>query len=256
MNNSMDEGTFSGTRGTAAGESAFPATRWTYVLAAGKQRDGERKEALSALCEGYWYPVYAFIRRKGHGADAAGDLTQEFFLLLLTGTLLERADREKGRFRAFLLHAVKYFLADEFDRAMAIKRGGDAIRFSLDDAEKAYQREPAHDVTPDRLFERRWARALLDRVVNVLREEFVRHGRLEHFQHLKVYLMGQAEVPYAELAKKLEMSESALKSGIHRFRKRYRDLLRAEVASTVSSPEEVDAELRFLLVALSRKGAE
>lgn len=172
---------------------------------------------------------------------------------MLGGTLLEHADPEKGRFRAFLLTAVNFFLADEHDRSTAQKRGGGALPFSLDAAEARYVKESSHDETPERIFERRWAHAVLDRVVNLLRDDFIRHGRLDHFNHLKVYLMSQSEVPYAQLAKKLEISESALKSGIQRFRKRYRDLLRAEVASTVSDPTEVDNELRFLMTALSSK---
>ena len=235
------------------GNDLFPKTRWTMIVAAARPNDPECKQALAALCEGYWYPVYAFIRRKGHDADSAADFAQGFFLTLLSGTFFERADPHKGRFRAFLLTAVKFFLADEFDRASAKKRGGDSLPFSLDDAEGRYIKEPAHEETPERIFERRWARAVLERVVNLLREDFIRHGRLDHFNHLKVYLMGQSEVPYAELAKKLDMSESALKSGIHRFRKRYRDLLRAEVASTVADPAEVDNELRFLMTALTSK---
>jgi RNA polymerase sigma-70 factor (ECF subfamily) len=238
---------------TSLGNDLFPNTRWTMILAAGTPTDPESRQALAALCEGYWYPVYAFVRRKGYNADSAQDLTQGFFTALLSGTLLERADPQKGRFRAFLLTAVKFFLADEADRLSAQKRGGGALPFSLDDAETRYVKEAAHDETPERIFERRWARAVLDRVVSLLREDFVRHGRLDHFNQLKAYLMSQSEVPYAELATKLEIRESALRSGVHRFRKRYRELLRAEVASTVVDPQEVDNELRFLLTALSMK---
>jgi RNA polymerase sigma-70 factor (ECF subfamily) len=229
--------------------ASFPDTRWTMVLAAGKETPG-REQALNTLCQTYWYPVYAYIRRKGHSVDDASDLTQEFFTRLLTGSFLERADKEKGRFRGFLMNAVRFFLSDEHDRATALRRGGKELPFSLDDAENRYLREPAHDETPERIFERRWARAVLDRVVQNLREDFVRHGRLDDFNQLKVYLIGQSEVPYAALAAKLGITESALKAGIHRFRKRYRDLLRAEVAATVGDPAEVEAELRFLLQAV------
>jgi RNA polymerase sigma-70 factor (ECF subfamily) len=185
--------------------------------------------------------------------DDASDLTQEFFTRLLSGSFLERATPEKGRFRGFLLNAVRFFLSDERDRATALRRGGTLLPFSLDDAESRYLREPAHGDTPERIFERRWARAVLDRVVQILREDFVRHGRLDDFNVLKVYLVGQSEVPYAVLSERLGITESALKSGIHRFRKRYRDLLRAEVAATVADPSEVDAELRFLLQAVMAK---
>jgi RNA polymerase sigma-70 factor (ECF subfamily) len=219
------------------------------VLTAGKETPG-RDQALNTLCQTYWYPVYAYIRRKGHNGDEASDLTQEFFTRLLTGSFLERADPEKGRFRGFLMNAVRFFLSDQYDRATALRRGGKQLPFSLDDAENRYLREPAHDETPERIFERRWARAVLDRVVQNLREDFVRHGRLDDFNQLKVYLIGQSDVPYAVLAAKLGITESALKTGIHRFRKRYRELLRAEVAATVGDPAEVDAELRFLLRAV------
>jgi DNA-directed RNA polymerase specialized sigma24 family protein len=238
---------------TGGSGSDFPKTRWTLVLAAGKASDPESRQALATLCEGYWYPVYAYIRRKSRDADAAKDLTQGFFTELLSGALLERADPEKGRFRAFVLTAVKFFLADERDRSIAQKRGGESLPFSLEDAEGRYIKEPFHNETAERIFERRWARAVLERVVNILRDDFIRHGRLDHFNHLKGYLMGQADVPYAQLAKRLDISESALKSGIHRFRKRYRDLLRAEVGSTVTDPAEIDSELRFLLTALSAR---
>jgi RNA polymerase sigma-70 factor (ECF subfamily) len=237
---------------TVGPAAAFPDTRWTMIVAAGKDTPG-RQEALGILCETYWYPVYAYIRRKGHSVDEASDLTQEFFTGILTGSFLERADPEKGRFRGFLLNAVRFFLSDERDRATAKRRGGGQLPFSLDDAENQYLREPAHNETPERIFERRWARALLDRVVQTLREDFVRYGRLDDFNQLKVYLVGQSDVPYAALATKLGITESALKSGIHRFRKRYRDLIRAEVAATVADPAEVEAELRFLLQAVTMR---
>src|ERR1051325_1369381 len=154
---------YSGTLLTV-GPGAFPDTRWTMIVAAGKDAPG-RDQALNALCQTYWYPVYAYIRRKGHTVDQASDLTQDFFTRLLTGSFLERADPEKGRFRGFLLNAVRFFLSDARDRATALRRGGKELPVSLDDAENQYLREPADDDTPERIFERRWARALLDRVV-------------------------------------------------------------------------------------------
>jgi RNA polymerase sigma-70 factor (ECF subfamily) len=207
------------------------------------------------LCESYWYPLYAYIRRRGYTTDEAQDLTQEFFLRVLEGRYFDRADPEKGRFRAFLLSSLKFFLADEMDRNRTQKRGGGltALPFEIANAEALYQREPAHEETPERIFERRWARALLDRVLDRLRGEFVRHGRLDHFNRLKAYLLGHQDVPYAELARQLETSEGALKVGIHRLRKRYRDLLRAEVAETVTDASQVDGELRYLTAALSAR---
>jgi len=240
---------------TLTGEARFPVTRWTLVLAAGGKSQGECRAALASLCETYWYPLYAYIRRRGFPAVEAQDLTQQFFLRVLEGRYFDRADPDKGRFRAFLLSCLKYFLSDEMDRCHAQKRGGGMalLPFEISDGEALYQREPFHDETPERIFERRWARALLNRVLERLQEEFIRHGRPEHFHRFKLYLLGQQVVPYAELAQQLEMSEGALKVGIHRLRKRYRDLLRAEIAETVTDASQVDAELQYLAAALSTR---
>jgi len=239
---------------TAAGER-FPATRWTLVLAAGNQDQPGAKTALASLCQAYWYPIYAYLRRRGHDFETARDLTQEFFVRLLEGRYVDRADPEKGRFRAFLLSSLKFFLSDERDRANALKRGAGAtpLPFEISSAESLYQNEPAHDETPERIYERRWALALLDRVLDRLRNEFVVQGRLDHFNVLKAYLLGQGDVPYASLAEQLGTSEGALKAGIHRLRKRYRDLLRAEIAETLNDDSQVDGELRYLAAALSGK---
>ena len=239
---------------TLAGPSDFPTTRWTLVVAAADPQRKDARSALVSLCEGYWYPLYASIRRRGYPADQAKDLTQEFFIRVLEGRYLDRADPEKGRFRAFLLTSMKFFLADEADRNRAQKRGGGTVlslEFSV--GEDRYQREPAHDETPERIFERRWALAVLDRVVERLRDEFVHHGRLEHFERLKVFLLGQSDAPYAALAQEMNTSEGAIKVAIHRLRKRYRELFRQEIADTVADPGEVESELRFLAAALTRK---
>ena len=240
---------------TLGGDRKFPATRWTLILAAGEPARPERQAALAWLCEQYWYPIYAYVRRQGRSPADAQDLTQEFFVRLLEGHYLDRAEPNKGRFRAFLLSSLKFFLSDEMDRTRAQKRGGGTalLPFEISIAEELFTREPAHEETPERIFERQWARLLLDRVLDRLREEFVRHGRLDYFNRLKVYLVGQAEVPYAELARQLETSEGAMKVGIHRLRKRYRELLRAEVAETVADSSQIDGELRYLAAALSSK---
>ncbi len=239
---------------TLPGSSRFPTTRWTLVVAAGDPRRKEARSALAALCESYWYPLYTYLRRRGYPVDQAQDLTQEFFIRVLEGRSLDRADREKGRFRAFLLTSLKFFVADEEDRNRAQKRGGGALlslEFSL--GEDRYQREPAHDETPERIFERRWALTVLDRAVEKLRDEFVYHGRPEHFERLKVFLLGQSDAPYAALAREMNTSEGALKVAIHRLRKRYRELFRQEIADTVADPAEVETELRYLAGVLTRK---
>jgi len=239
---------------TLAGPSDFPTTRWTLVVAAADPQRKDARSALVSLCEGYWYPLYAYVRRLGYPPDQAQDLTQEFFIRVLEGRYLDRADPEKGRFRSFILTSLKFFVADEEDRHRAHKRGGGVlVTLEFSSGEERYQREPAHNETPERIFERRWALSVLDRVVERLRSEFVHHGRPEHFERLKVFLLGQSDAPYAALAREMNTSEGALKVAIHRLRKRYRDLFRQEIADTVADPAEVESELRFLAAVLMRK---
>ena len=239
---------------TLAGPSDFPTTRWTLVIAAAHPQRQEARAALIALCEGYWYPLYAYIRRRGYPADQAQDLTQEFFIRVLEGRYLDRADPEKGRFRSFMLTSLKFFVADEADRQRAYKRGGGAVMpLEVSSGEDRYQREPAHDETPERVFERRCALSVLDRVVEGLRSEFGHQGPTEQFERLKVLLLGHADAPYAALAREMNISEGALKVAIHRLRKRYRELFRQEIADTVADPAEVESELRFLAAVLTRK---
>src|ERR1043166_7550390 len=162
---------------TLPGSSQFPTTRWTQVIAAGDPRRKEARLALVSLCENYWYPLYAYLRRRGYPSDQAQDLTQEFFIRVLEGRYLDRAEPEKGRFRAFLLTSLKFFVADEEDRQRAHKRGGGmVVPLEFSSGEERYKREPAYDETPERIFERRWALSVLDRVVQNLRKEFVQHG--------------------------------------------------------------------------------
>src|SRR5580693_1516648 len=238
---------------TLPGSSQFPTTRWSVVVAAGDPQRKDARSALVSLCEHYWYPLYAYLRRRGYPADEAQDLTQEFFIRVLEGRYLDRADPEKGRFRSFILTSLKFFVADEEDRQRARKRGGGAVLpLELSTGEDRYQREPAHDETPERIFERRWALSVLDRVVERLRNEFVQHGRPEHFDRLKMFLLGKSDAPYATLAQEMNTSEGALKVAIHRLRKRYRELFRQEIADTVADPAEVESELRYLAAALTR----
>src|SRR4029434_11090259 len=175
---------------TLPGSSQFPTTRWNLVVAAGDPHRKEARSALVFLCESYWYPLYAYLRRRGYPADQAQDLTQEFFVRVLEGRYLDRADPDRGRFRSFLLSSLKLLVADEEDRNRAQKRGaGAVVPLEFSSGEERYQREPAHDETPERIFERRWALSVLDRVVERLRSEFVQHGRPEHFERLKVFLL-------------------------------------------------------------------
>jgi RNA polymerase sigma-70 factor (ECF subfamily) len=234
-----------------ARRGGFETTQWSIVLAAGRGASGDAREALAALCERYWYPVYAFVRGRGHGADEAEDLTQAFFAKLLEKRYVRDADPERGRFRSFLLAAVTHFLSNERDRETALKRGGGRAVVSLDaeNAEGRYRLEPSHDMTPERVFRRRWALTLLERAVVRLREEAERAGQAERFERLKACLTGDA-VPHAEVAAALGMSEGAVKVAVHRLRRRYRELLRAEIADTVANPAAVDDELRELFAAL------
>ena len=242
------------TMDTLPGPSQFPATRWSLVVAAGDPHRKEARSALVSLCESYWYPLYAYLRRRGYSSDQAQDLTQEFFVRMIEGRYLDRAEPEKGRFRAFLLTSLKFFVADEDDRRRARKRGGGmVVPLEFSSGERRYQLEPAHDETPERIYERRWALSVLDRVVEKLRNEFVQHGRPVHFERLKVFLLGQSDAPYAALAQELNTSEGALKVAIHRLRKRYRELFRQEIADTVADPAAVESELRHLAAALTGK---
>ncbi|MBL8214560.1 MAG: sigma-70 family RNA polymerase sigma factor [Bryobacterales bacterium] len=202
---------------------------------------------MATLCENYWYPLYAYLRRRGYAADQAQDFTQDFFIRLLEGRYLDRADPEKGRFRSFLLTSLKFFVADQQDRQRAEKRGGGAVvPLEFESGEERYQREPGHDETPERLFERRWALAVLERAVERLRSEFEQNGHAGQFDRLKAFLLGRSDAPYAALALDLNTTEGAIKVAIHRLRKRYRELVRREIADTVADPGEVESELRFL----------
>ncbi|MBI5772644.1 MAG: sigma-70 family RNA polymerase sigma factor [Verrucomicrobia bacterium] len=234
----------------------FAETHWSLVLTAARGGDSTRAgDALAALCQTYWYPLYAFVRRQGHAPHDAQDLTQEFFARLLAKNWLADVNRERGRFRSFLLAAMKHFLANEWDKAQAQKRGGGEHNFFSLDAESAegrYALEPADTATADKLFERRWALTLLDRVLARLKDEHDTPAKRAQFDALKGCLTGaSASAPYAELAVKLGMSEGAVKVAAHRLRQRYRELLRAEIAATVGTAAEVDEELRHLFAALS-----
>ena len=231
----------------------FVTTHWSVVLAA---RDGESQaadEALTRLCSMYWYPLYAFVRRRGYNPHDAEDLTQEFFSRLLHKHYLKVVDLRKGRFRTFLLTALENFLCYEWRRAHAQKRGGGFRFVSLDDpdAEQRYSQEPASRESPEKVFERNCALALLEQAMQRLRTEFESEGKGDRFERLKGFLTAdETQAPYAELARQLETSEAALKMSVSRMRKRYGELLRDTVAQTVANPEQAEDELRSLFAAL------
>ena len=231
----------------------FATTRWSQVLAAGQAHTGDSREALARLCESYWYPLYAYVRRWGYDADQAQDLTQAFFATLLEKHYLRAADPARGRFRSFLLASLKHFLSNERDRAGAAKRGGRAtvVPLEFENAEGRYSREPADTETPETIYERRWAMTLLDRTLARLRREYEAGGKQALFGRLEGHLTGDQEaLPYADLCAELKMSEGAIKVAMHRMRRRFGALLREEIGETVSDPDEVDDEIRELFRAL------
>lgn len=229
----------------------FATTRWSVVLTAGRETPGGR-ESLARLCQSYWFPLYAYVRRRGYSPEDAQDLTQAFFARLMEKNWIEAADRTKGRFRSFLLTAMKHFLADEWDRERAQKRGGGQILpLEFATAETQYSREPADTDTPERIFERRWALTLLERTLAALREQYAAAGKLPLFEALKPFLTGDADPPRLRtIAGELGMTEGAVKVAIHRLRQKYRELLRGEIAQTVAGQGDVDGELAELQTAL------
>jgi RNA polymerase sigma-70 factor (ECF subfamily) len=233
----------------------FPTTRWTVVSAAGRHSSGSA-DALNELCAAYWFPVYAFIRRKGYPREAAEDLSQEFFARILEHDTLSGVRRERGKFRSFLLASVTNFLANEWDRSQAQKRGCGLATLSLDFAagEARYHHEPCHELTPEALFERGWAIAVLDRVLERLRAEHSHKGQAAQFDRLQVFLTGdQDRGSYDEVARSLNVSEGAVRTAVHRLRRRYGELVREEIEGIVGDPGEVEGELRFLLAALEHE---
>ena len=231
----------------------FRTTSWSLVLTAQDGNTGRSREALGALCEIYWPPLYAFVRRRGHDRDQASDLTQAFFLHLLENQSLDNLQPEAGRFRSFLLASMKNLLADEHARDAALKRGAGRrpIRLDLDTEERAARFEPVDDLTPESIYEKRWALTVLHRVLANLREEYTREGNVERFERLKPFITGEQPVPpYRQIADEMELTEDAVKMAVHRLRKRYGKTLRAEIAETVAGPEEVDDEIRHLLSVL------
>src|SRR5262245_36311441 len=233
--------------------SRFATTHWSLVLAARDRAEPGADDALAALCSLYWYPLYAYVRRRGHVPDDAHDLTQEFFARLLEKDFLAGVDRGKGKFRSFLMAACTHFLANERDRARAKRRGGGRRVRSLDaaDAEGRYCAEPADDLTAEKLFERRWALALLQQVIGRLRDEFEAKGKGRLFDRLRGFLVGDKGGGYRQAADQLRLSEGAVKVAVHRLRQRYRELLHEEIGRTVRTKDEIESEVRELFAALA-----
>jgi RNA polymerase sigma-70 factor (ECF subfamily) len=232
----------------------FATTHWTVVLAAGRHATPQAAAALEQLCQTYWFPLYAYIRRRGHAKTEAEDLTQTFFTRLLEKNFLAALDAEKGKFRAFLLAAVKHFLANEFDRTQAQKRGGGAAHLSLDwqTADTKFQVADSQSVSPEKSFDREWSLALLARVIERLQKECEAEGKGRLFAQLKTFLTaGKADSAQREIAGTLGMEEGAVRVAVHRLRKRYRALLRDEIAGTLNDPAMVDEEMRALFGAFA-----
>ncbi len=231
----------------------FPTTQWSRVATALGGDASEAREALSSLCQAYWYPIYAYIRHRGHAPEQAQDLTQDFFAYILERDLIAAADPARGRFRAFLRTVCARQLTDHRDRQNAAKRGGGRPPLAIDarDAESRYVREPAHELTPERIFDRTWALTLLARVVDRLRREYDDAGRSERFQELLAILTRNPDSEtQAEIARRLGTSEGNVRVLVHRLRRRYGLLLREEIAATVGDAAQVDDEIKALFAAL------
>ena len=227
----------------------FATTHWSVVVEAGQSDSPKAFEAMTQLCNTYWYPLYAYVRRKGYQAPDAKDLTQEFFARLLDGNYVAGADRRKGKFRSYLLGTLEHFLAKEWRRARAQKRGGGRTVLSLDaaSAENRYLLEPADELTAEKIFDCRWADTVLSQAMMRLREECQAEGKTLFFEKVEPVLFGNGVAEsYAEVAKALGMNEGAFKMAVHRLRRRFGELVRAEIAQTVSTPEAVEEELRYL----------
>jgi RNA polymerase sigma-70 factor (ECF subfamily) len=238
---------------TAPGD-IFATTHWTVVLAAGQRSTPQSDSALEQLCKTYWFPLYAYVRRRGHTKEDAEDLTQAFFARFLAKNYLDGLRAERGRFRAFLLAALKHFLINEWHKSQRQKRGGGETPLSLDwqTADTKFQVAAVNEPSPDKAFDREWAVALLAKVIERLQAECEAEGKAKLFGQLKIFLAaGKGEAAHGEVAKALGMDEGAVRVAVHRLRKRYRALLREEIAQTLGDPAQVDEEMRALFGAFN-----
>jgi RNA polymerase sigma factor (sigma-70 family) len=242
------------TPASSAPDDIFATTHWTVVLAAGKRHTPQSDGALEELCRTYWFPLYAYVRRRGHNKEDAEDLVQEFFARFLAKNYLAGLSAERGRFRAFLLAALKHFLANEWDKSQTQKRGGGAAHLSLDwqTADTKFQVAATNEPSPDKAFDREWALALLAKVIKRLQQECAADGKAKLFEQLKIFLTaGKGALSHADAAKKMGMDETAVRVAVHRLRKRYRQLLRDEISQTLADESQVDEEMRALFGAFS-----
>jgi RNA polymerase sigma-70 factor (ECF subfamily) len=250
----MSEGRSASTENLLPAPSYFATTHWSVVLNAGQADSPEAVTALEQLCRTYWYPLYAFVRRKGNSPHDAQDLTQAFFARLLEKNYVAQADRERGRFRTFLLAALTHFLADEWDKARRLKRGGgqEIISFDAASAEERYRLEPIEQFDAAKLYERRWVTTLFDQVLVRLEQEFCDSGKGGLFDGLKSSLLAEdSGLSYAKLGAQLGLKEDTVKQAVHRMRRRYRELFSEEIAQTVAGPGEVEDELKHIFAVLS-----
>ncbi len=241
--------------GPGVNGGTFATTLWSLVRAAGDGSASDAQPALEQLCRTYWYPLYAHVRRRGYSREDAEDLTQAFFTRLLTHQSLSVADSSRGRFRCFLLAGLNHFLANEWNKTRAEKRGGDGNHLSFDTAsgEQLYDREDSRELNPEELYERSWALQFLDHVRARVRHAYAEEGKGERYEALERFLPGEEDPPsYARAAAQLGVPEGTLKSEVHRLKRRYGELLRDEVARTVAGPGQIDDELRHLIQVLGR----
>ncbi len=239
---------------SVSGAGRFATTHWSVVLQAGQPGAPGYQQALETLCRGYWFPLYAYLRRHGYDSHQAEDYTQAFFCKVLEKQVLRLADSKRGRFRSFLLATLKNFLADEHDRARAQKRGGGRKLLSIDfnEAENQYALEPADRLSPEKLFDKSWALTVLERTMACLKTELAGKNKKELFDHLKIYLTAEkGSIPYRDTAAELNMTEAAVRTAVHRLRRHYRKSLRDEIAQTVTTEDQIDEEIDDLFAALT-----
>jgi RNA polymerase sigma factor (sigma-70 family) len=236
--------------------SGFPQTTWSLIVAAADHGNAQCDRALERICSGYWRPIYLYVRSRGHSPELAEDLTQGFFARLIEKNYLADFRQARGRFRSFLLSAVKHYLANEYDRTTAAKRGGEqqhiTIDWTEDGPEHTFLKESIDVMTPETLFAREWGRTVLAKTRRRIQTEMERAGKKNHFDLLMEHATGDEEVSYRQIAASLGMTKGAIRVAVHRLRRRFRELLQDEVGQTLLSADELDDEIRFLFSALSK----